>query len=182
MKNKIIILFLLALIIFISGCGIQESKEIMTEKGELIQTGTRLNDLAPDLRFESLNGQEIKFSDFRGNVLIVNSWAVWCPFCINEMPDLQKASDELDNVEVLFIHRTATESFDKAESYLNDFGVKGAPITDNVVKDETDNFYKTFFGFGMPVSLFIDKEGYIRDKKIGSMQLKEIKERVQKII
>ncbi|MBI2106457.1 DUF3179 domain-containing protein [Candidatus Woesearchaeota archaeon] len=134
-----------------------------------------------NLVFLNQNGEEVTFEDFKGKNLIVNSWASWCPFCINEIPDLQKVADELKDVEILFIHRTSTESKEKALNFIKQLkDEKGIEIK-SVLFDKEDLFYNKFFGKGMPVTLFLDKNGKEVDRKIGPMTESEIRDRLNKI-
>lgn len=43
---------------------------------------------APDVKFTTLSGQEIRMQDLRGKIVLVNFWATTCPGCIQEMPEL----------------------------------------------------------------------------------------------
>ena len=49
-------------------------------------SGTRA-DKAPDFRLKDYDGNEVALADFAGKNIIVNSWAVWCPFCVKELKD-----------------------------------------------------------------------------------------------
>ncbi len=144
------------------------------------EEGTEVGKKISPLTLKNLQSEEVSFSDFKGQNLIINSWAAWCPFCIAEMPDLQKISDENDDVTVLFVHRIETEPTATAQKFLDTFEAEGTPITDPVLSDEGDIFYRTFFGFGMPVSLFVDKNGVIQFKKLGPMSLEELRDNVEK--
>ncbi|MCZ6647811.1 MAG: TlpA disulfide reductase family protein, partial [Thaumarchaeota archaeon] len=59
--------------------------------------GTNIGWQAPDFRLQSINGDEVSLGDFRGKVVLVNFWATWCPFCVNEMPAFQQLNEDLDN-------------------------------------------------------------------------------------
>lgn len=188
MKTKNIILGIALIIIILAILLIlnpfkQKSSDIgIIESQDNEERGTSIGQLAPDIQLKDFNNNLIKLSDFKGKGVILNAWAAWCPFCIDEIPDLQQASNENENLVVIFVHRTKTENSARAISYLEDFKAKGTPVTDPVVLDPDDSFYSTFFGFGMPVTLFIDKNGIIKDKKIGPMALNEIRERSKKIL
>jgi len=144
------------------------------------EEGTGVGKKLPSFSLQDTQGNEVPLSDFKGQNLIINAWAAWCPFCIAEMPDLQAAADEHDDVTVLFVHRTKTEPFSVGQPFLEDFDSQGTPITDPILLDSGDSFYSTFFGLGMPVSLFVDKQGVIKFKKVGPMDLNEIRDNIQK--
>lgn len=50
--------------------------------------------LAPDFTLRDINKKEVKLSDFRGKVVLINFWATWCQPCQAEMPHLQAIYDE----------------------------------------------------------------------------------------
>lgn len=51
-----------------------------------------------------LDAEEINFSESKGNVIIVNFWATWCPPCVAEMPSFQKLYDIYgDKVDFYFV-------------------------------------------------------------------------------
>ncbi len=57
-----------------------------------------------DVRLQSLNGQQLNFVKFQGEVTLVNFWATWCPPCIAEMPSLQHLyNDYGDKVNFVFV-------------------------------------------------------------------------------
>jgi len=152
------------------------SEEVLGEGGK------NIGDVAFDLSFTDFEGKQDKFSNYKGNVVVVNAWAAWCPFCVDEMPFMQKISDRNEDVVVLFIHRTSTESKSKAQSFLNELKSDGNPITDPVFEDPSDKFFKNFFGIGMPVSLIIDKEGVIKERKIGAFTESELERKIQALL
>ena len=45
---------------------------------------------APDFRLPTLDGNEVRLSQYRGKVILLNFWATWCRPCREEMPSLQK--------------------------------------------------------------------------------------------
>lgn len=54
----------------------------------------KIGEAIPDLKFQTLDGKEIKLSDLKSKVTLINFWATWCPPCVKEMPSLQKLSSE----------------------------------------------------------------------------------------
>jgi peroxiredoxin len=49
----------------------------------------------PDFAIPDLEGNLHRLADFRGQVVVLNFWATWCPPCIDEMPSLQKLHQAL---------------------------------------------------------------------------------------
>ncbi|GJL63643.1 MAG: hypothetical protein NPIRA04_22970 [Nitrospirales bacterium] len=50
---------------------------------------------APSFTLPNLNGQAVKLTDLKGNVVLVNFWATWCRDCVMEMPELEKLYQKL---------------------------------------------------------------------------------------
>jgi thiol-disulfide isomerase/thioredoxin len=74
----------------------------------------------PDTPFIDASGKEVRISDFKGQVLVVNIWATWCGPCVTEMPTLaalQKAY-EGKPVKVLAISIDPAESTGKAKAFI----------------------------------------------------------------
>src|SRR5699024_1179865 len=61
-----------------------------TAEKEEPDTGIEKGDMAPDFELETMDGETVKLSDFRGEKVMLNFWATWCPPCRAEMPDIQK--------------------------------------------------------------------------------------------
>src|SRR5437763_11559292 len=53
--------------------------------------------LAPDWTLKDVKGQPHKLSDYRGKVVVMDFWAVWCIPCHRLMPGMQKLHDDLSN-------------------------------------------------------------------------------------
>jgi peroxiredoxin len=56
--------------------------------------GIHKGNVAVDFSLKALDGTEVSLSDYRGNVVLVNFWATWCPPCRAEIPDIEAAYQE----------------------------------------------------------------------------------------
>ncbi|MBI4010209.1 MAG: DUF3179 domain-containing protein [Candidatus Aenigmarchaeota archaeon] len=140
--------------------------------------GVNVDNKAPDFTLEDSKGNKVKLSDFRGKVVFLNFWASWCPFCIDEMPDIQKVAKEFDNVVVLFINRGETKSV--AQNYLD--RTLPVRIIYPILWDPAGTVSKVYILFGMPVSYVIDENGIIKDRKFGPLTEDEIRKKLASVI
>ncbi|SDI57027.1 peroxiredoxin family protein [Natribacillus halophilus] len=79
------------------------------ESDESDEFGLEEGEIAPDFELKTLDGETMRLSDYRGERVMLNFWATWCPPCRAEMPDMQKLYDEED-VVILAVNMTETEN------------------------------------------------------------------------
>ena len=133
---------------------------------------------APDFTLEDLSGNQVSLADFEGKALVINSWATWCEFCLEELPDFAQLQEEFgDDIAVIAINRR--ESREQAKQFTDELEVTDAY---SILLDEDDTFYRAIGGFGMPETLFVDSAGTVRIHKRGFMLLEEMRENVRVIL
>ena len=76
-----------------------------------------------DLSGTDLDGDPLELADLRGQVVVVNVWASWCPPCRVEQPDLNEAAAELGDEAVFVGINTRDASQDGARAYVRNFDV-----------------------------------------------------------
>lgn len=124
------------------------------------------------------DGDEVSLEEFRGKPLVINSWAVWCPFCREELPDFAALQKEFgDQIVVIAIDRQ--EPLEKAKGYTDELGISEKTV---FLLDATDSFYKSIGGFSMPETIFVNARGDIVVHKRGPMELEEMRENANKIL
>lgn len=145
-------------------------------------SSTPVSEQAPDFSLESFEGETISLAKQQGKAVFVDFWAVWCPFCIEEMPAIEKISQEFkDDLVVLGIHRTETEDVKTGEKFAKDRGV-----TYSLLKDTDGSVYKAYTGGRnfMPTAAFINKEGkvvkFLYGPKTEDQMRKYVKEALKK--
>ncbi|WP_261134217.1 peroxiredoxin [Bacillus sp. Marseille-Q3570] len=140
-------------------------------------TGIKQGNIAPDFTLETMDGQSVKLSDFKGKNIIVNFWATWCPPCRAEMPEMQEyyeANKDKDFV-ILAVNMTKTE---KSQMDVKQFVEEDFELTFPVVMDLKHKVTNTYEVTGYPTSYFIDKEGVIQYKVVGAMNQDVIKRQI----
>jgi peroxiredoxin len=74
----------------------------MPERADL-----RVGNLAPDFSFKDLDGNQRRLSDFRGKIVLIDVWAMWCAPCVREAPKLSAAYQKLKdkNFEIISLNK-----------------------------------------------------------------------------
>jgi peroxiredoxin len=144
-----------------------------------ITVGINQGDIAPDFELNTPDGESLKLSDFRGQKVIVNMWATWCPPCRVEMPDMQKIYEKYkdENATIIAVNMTSSEkSLDSIPNFLDEFG-----ITFPVVLDEHNKVGEIYQVYALPTSLIIDSKGIIQQKISGPMNYEMMEKFVSEI-
>jgi len=171
--NKIYLIFGGILIIAVIGVVVLSGNRTSTSE----QTQPSTLGKAPNFSLKDSHGNTVNLADFEGKNIIVNSWAVWCPFCVKELEDFAKLQQEFgDEITIVAIDRA--ESLEKTKSYTDEVGV-----TDDLIflLDPNDSFYRSIGGFSMPETIFVDGEENILFHKRGPMTFGEMKQKVEEI-
>jgi len=120
--------------------------------------------LAPDFELKTTTGEAIKLSDLRGQAVLVNLWATWCPPCRAEMPAIEKVYNEYkdDGLVVLAVNMTYQDTFSNIAPFVDEYG-----LTFPILLDETGSVGKDYQLRSLPSSFFVDRKGIIREVVIG---------------
>ncbi len=118
---------------------------------------------APDLNFQTLNGQALHLSDFRGKVVFLNLWGTWCIQCIAEMPTVQKLySHYKDDPKVVFLIISRLDTPQQVERYAR---VSGYTLPFFVTRD--DNIPPSMYFQQYPATFLYSKNGRIAMEHAG---------------
>ncbi|MBP1948187.1 peroxiredoxin family protein [Virgibacillus litoralis] len=128
------------------------------------KVGLEIGNMAPDFELKTLKGETVKLSDYRGQRVLVNFWATWCPPCRAEMPDMEKFHQNKD-ITILAINLTETES---TSSDVTDF-VEKFELTFPILMDEKVEVANRYQIQPIPTSYMIDSNGRIQYKALGAM-------------
>ena len=132
---------------------------------------------APDFTLLDLAGQPVTLSTFRGQVVILNFWASWCPPCRSEFPLLQSAYEDRADDGLIVIAVNQEESSAEATRFADEFG-----LTMPVVLDSTGEVGEQYRLLGLPQSVFIDKSGIVRAVQIGEVTNETLTEKIEDLL
>ncbi|QRG68831.1 peroxiredoxin family protein [Brevibacillus choshinensis] len=169
MKNSN--LFAVVALLALLGWGLFTTAAPSTEPASQA-VGIQKGNIAPDFELLTVEGKPVKLSDLRGQKVIVNLWATWCPPCRAEIPDMQAfyEANKQKGVVILGVNLTATEnSVDDVAAFMKAYGMT-FPVAMDVDK-EVANRYQAI---SIPTSYMIDSKGVIREKFIGPMDQEQM--------
>ncbi len=120
--------------------------------------------LAPDFTLSTLDGGSVSLHDLRGQVVVLNFWASWCPPCRAEMPALARVAQTYapQGVTVLAVHATASDSPQAARRFLDELGLH-LPVA----LDTDGRVVQAYRLSAFPTTFFVDPQGVIRDLVVG---------------
>ena len=124
----------------------------------------RVGQLVPDFSF-TWAGQQRRLSDLRGNVVVLNLWATWCPPCVEEMPSLERLHRKLRSRGVVVLGVSVDENASAFEEFLRDFR-----ITFPNHRDPTGEIAGRYGTHRFPETYLINREGRLERKVIGAYQ------------
>jgi peroxiredoxin len=119
--------------------------------------------VAPDFAVPDLAGQAVRLSAYRGQVVLVNVWATWCPPCRDEMPSMERLHQKLkDRGFVLLAVSQDEGSADGVKSFIEQM-----KVTFPVLVDPQGEVGRKYGVWGFPESFLVDRDGRIVERVIG---------------
>ncbi len=132
---------------------------------------------APDLALAGLDGKEADLEDYRGQVVLVNLWATWCPPCKAEMPILQAYYQAHQAEGFTLIAVNAGDQAADVQAFVDRSG-----LTFPVWLDPQNLAMGIFRTPGLPSSYVIDRSGRVRLAWSGEIKLPALEKYVTPII
>jgi peroxiredoxin len=119
---------------------------------------------APDFSLPSSVGPEISLSDYKGNPVILNFWASWCPPCRREMPAFNQVYNEFrdQGLIIMAVNATNQDSIHAASQFAEE-----NQLDFLILFDRSGSVGSLYNLNSLPTTFFIDKSGTIHKKIIG---------------
>jgi peroxiredoxin len=119
---------------------------------------------APDFTLKTIDGKEIKLSDQKGDVVVVDFWATWCPPCRESLPHLQKVSadKELAGKGLKVFAVDAQEELNAIQTFLTK-----NKLTFTVPMDTDGSAMKAYGVQGIPTTVIIGRDGVVQKAFVG---------------
>lgn len=132
---------------------------------------------AADFTLTDLDGKKVTLSDLKGKNVYINFWATWCPWCIKELPDIEKVYQEYKDKDLVILAIDLGENKDTVKSFIdqNKYNFK-------VLLDSDQAVAQAYNINSIPVSIFINKDGNIVAKRVGALTEEELQSYVKQLI
>ncbi|HET8654588.1 MAG TPA: TlpA disulfide reductase family protein [Longimicrobiaceae bacterium] len=127
---------------------------------------------APNFTARDLQGHPVDLKQLRGQVVLLNIWATWCPPCREEMPSLQRLYSKMGPKGLKLV----AVSVDAAPGSVDPDGRPGGDVasfarslglTFDIWRDPDGSIEQLYRTTGVPESFVIDRDGTIIKKVIG---------------
>lgn len=116
-----------------------------------------------------------RLSDYQGKVVWLNFWASWCPPCRAEMPEIQEVWQEVKDKGVVLVAIAFGEPPEDSLGYMvrNRFTIP-------VGLDPEARVATEYRLAGLPTHFFLDRQGVVRDIRIGALSARGMRQRLEK--
>ncbi len=116
---------------------------------------------APDFRLTNLKGESKRLSQYRGKIVLVNFWASWCPYCVNEMPSMDRLTKLFPKGDLVVlavnIEKRIPEKYRKASVSLDFLSDAGGVVQQKYGANR------------LPDTFIVDRKGIVRQRVTGGI-------------
>lgn len=148
---------------------------------------------APDLERPGLDGETIRLADYGGEVVLLNFWATWCPYCQEEIPHLIELQTDLGDEGLQVIGVALNWAFNSQDSgdpaifadKVGGFALENemnypTPLVREGMADVLARFGNT--SGTIPYTLLIDRDGRVRATFLGNPGEEKLRSAVRRLL
>lgn len=152
LKKLSILVFVVGALLLLSGC-----------PGGPPPASVVVGEQAPEFTLMNMEGESVSLTDYRGQVVVINFWATWCPPCREEKPTMERLYQQFKDKGLVFLAVNVEENGHQVVSeYLMRNSFSFPILLDG--KAEVQSLYGVF---RYPESYIIDRDGMVVEHVIG---------------
>lgn len=147
-------------------------------RSDLTAVPVKVDYPAPELSLTDIAGNPSSLADYRGQVVLVNLWATWCPPCKEEMPALESFYRRHVDEGFVIIAINDGDPAPDVIQFVEEYGLT-FPVWLDPMYIATEQAFKTL---NLPSSFVIDRDGKIVLSWVGGINLKALEKHVTPVI
>ena len=133
---------------------------------------------APDTVFLHADGSELRLSDYRGKVVVLNFWATWCAPCRAEMPEFAEAARTFEGQGVTFVGINVEDNEDDARAFTVDTPYRSIVDKDGSLLAQIPDIPPR----SLPVTVILDRDGRVAVQIVGPVVLGTLEDTIASVI
>lgn len=131
----------------------------------------------PEFKLLGMDGSVHTLEKYKGKAIVINFWATWCTYCVNEMPALQTQWEKWRDQDVVVLGINTGEDRLTVDRFVQEIGVNFPILLDS------DNEAVQKYGIvPMPTTFFVDKQGKIVSIHEGELDLTMLDEQIGRLV
>lgn len=134
---------------------------------------------APTFELEDMDGEWHRLEQYRGQVVVVNFWATWCPPCREELPSLQRLWEDKRDQGLVVLGVNVGEDAERIFFFTADY-----PVDFPLLLDRDSAVIEAWPVRGIPTTFILDREGRMAYRAIGAREFDapELRARVRELL
>ncbi|MCU7940050.1 MAG: TlpA family protein disulfide reductase [gamma proteobacterium symbiont of Bathyaustriella thionipta] len=120
---------------------------------------------APGFSLLDMDGVKHQLSDYKGQPVIINFWATWCPPCRAEMPSMERAWNKIKDECIAMLAINVGEDEDTVFTFLGDY-----PANFTILLDQSGAVSEQWPVRGLPTTFIVSPDGQIVYRAIGGRE------------
>ncbi|MDR1415243.1 MAG: TlpA family protein disulfide reductase [Odoribacteraceae bacterium] len=114
---------------------------------------------SPAFAYPDIDGRELSLPDLRGKYVMVDLWATWCGFCVQEIPHMKTLEQKMHGRNIAFVSISVDADKAKWEAYVKEQQMTGTQL----YAGDDKSFTAPYDVNGIPRFILIDREGNVLD-------------------
>ncbi len=120
---------------------------------------------APEFVLGDIDGNTHRMSDYRGQVVVLNFWATWCPPCREEMPSMERAWQKVRGTGIVILAVNVGEDEDTIFEFTGNY-----PVSFPLLMDREAGVIGEYRVVGLPTTYIVSPEGLVTHKTVGTRE------------
>jgi peroxiredoxin len=144
-----------------------------------VRIGPMIGNRVPDFLLSGINGESTSLNSVikANKVTLVNFWGIWCPYCVQEIPELVQFYQQFAGQKVELLGVNVGDAPRAVPAFARSHQMNFPILYDR--NNLVSNLYQIQ---GFPTTLIIDQKGIIRNRIVGATNYSALQEKVQRLL